>query len=288
MENNDIKKYVIKPLHNFLFCPISALEKIFNPRNTQCIPVVKNFFRLELKQNSLLCKGFIIILLIALISCGCNVVGCSSSDKNNEQKHLIKVGEIKLFTNEFNQIFDIVKVGYAKDINETEAKIARFRLLINLTNEMLLINEAKKLGSDISEQELNKAINNIKADYPDDLFDKMFIEKAISFEVWKKRLKSQLIIDKLIKSNLLKKVTILPEDIRKYYGQPYNNGEKEQKTEEENKYGKTAFILNNNRKLVQYLRNEKAQELYGDWFEKFNKSYPIEIDKKEWRKVFGE
>ncbi len=229
------------------------------------------------EQKDKLYKNFVIILLTAFICCGCNIVGCDFSDKNNGKQYLIKVGEIELFTEEFNQIFEIVKAGYAKDINATEAKIAKFRLLIDLTNEMLLINEAKKLGVDISEQELNGAIDDIKADFPENLFERMFIEQAISFEIWEKRLKSQLIINKLITSNLLKEVSILPEDIRKYYATPYNNGQ------EGNSSGKTE----DNRKLLQYLRNEKAQELYSEWFEKFKESYSIEIDQSKWQKVFG-
>jgi hypothetical protein len=35
-----------------LICPTSALEKIFDPRNTHCMPAVKIFFRLEFEQIS--------------------------------------------------------------------------------------------------------------------------------------------------------------------------------------------------------------------------------------------
>jgi len=43
--------YQSRPLQNVLFCPISASDSNFNPRNTQCIPVVKIFAFLELEQN---------------------------------------------------------------------------------------------------------------------------------------------------------------------------------------------------------------------------------------------
>ncbi len=33
-----------------LICPTPALEKNFDPRNTQCMPVVKNFFALDLNK----------------------------------------------------------------------------------------------------------------------------------------------------------------------------------------------------------------------------------------------
>jgi len=38
-------------LQNAPFCPISASGSHFNPRNTQCIPVVKIFAFLELEQK---------------------------------------------------------------------------------------------------------------------------------------------------------------------------------------------------------------------------------------------
>jgi len=40
-----------RPLKNVPFCPISASDEDFNPRNTQCMPVVKIFVFLELEQN---------------------------------------------------------------------------------------------------------------------------------------------------------------------------------------------------------------------------------------------
>jgi len=40
-----------RPLQNAPFCPIPASGSNFNPRNTQCIPVVKIFAFLDLEQN---------------------------------------------------------------------------------------------------------------------------------------------------------------------------------------------------------------------------------------------
>jgi hypothetical protein len=44
-------------LKNTPFRPISALGSNFNPQNTQCIPAVKIFAFLELKQNWAFFKG---------------------------------------------------------------------------------------------------------------------------------------------------------------------------------------------------------------------------------------
>ena len=45
------KNESLRPLQNAPFCPISASDSNFNPRNTQCIPVVKIFAFLDLEQN---------------------------------------------------------------------------------------------------------------------------------------------------------------------------------------------------------------------------------------------
>ncbi len=47
----------MRPLHNVPFCPISVSGSNFNPRNTECITVVKIFAFLELKQKLTFFKG---------------------------------------------------------------------------------------------------------------------------------------------------------------------------------------------------------------------------------------
>jgi hypothetical protein len=43
--------YMMRPLQNAPFCPISVSGLNFIPQNTPCIPVVKIFAFLELEQN---------------------------------------------------------------------------------------------------------------------------------------------------------------------------------------------------------------------------------------------
>ncbi len=47
----------VRPLKNALFCPISVSGSNFNPRNTQCMPVVKIFAFLDLEQNRTFFNG---------------------------------------------------------------------------------------------------------------------------------------------------------------------------------------------------------------------------------------
>jgi len=52
--------HVMRPLHNAPFCPITTSGSNFNPRNTQCIPVVKIIAFLVLEQNWTFFKGLVI------------------------------------------------------------------------------------------------------------------------------------------------------------------------------------------------------------------------------------
>jgi hypothetical protein len=47
----------VRPLKNAPFCPIPASVSNFNPQNTKCIPVVKIFALLGLRQNRTFFKG---------------------------------------------------------------------------------------------------------------------------------------------------------------------------------------------------------------------------------------
>ena len=71
-----MKLKATRPLKNTPFCPISALGSNFNPRNTQCIPVVKIFARLEPNQNWAFYKGLAILMMFMLIFF---IVGTGSS-----------------------------------------------------------------------------------------------------------------------------------------------------------------------------------------------------------------
>jgi hypothetical protein len=63
-----------RPLRNTPFCSMSALGSTFNPRNTRCIPPVKSFARLDLKQNWAFFNGLCLCSLILVV---CLIAACS-------------------------------------------------------------------------------------------------------------------------------------------------------------------------------------------------------------------
>jgi len=63
--------YIVRPLKNGTFCPISASDSNFNPRNILYIPVVEIFAFLELKQKLPFFKGLTAVILAVIVLSGC-------------------------------------------------------------------------------------------------------------------------------------------------------------------------------------------------------------------------
>ena len=158
-------------------------------------------------------------------------------------------------------------------------KEARIRLLNQMTEELIILERAKELAISVSDEEVEKTIADIKNDYPDDVFEQTLLDYAVSYESWKKGLKTRLLMEKLVEKELKDRVVITAEDIEKFYQQNYkSNG----------LY--TEFAENSkdiNKKIIEHLRRKKTEKAYKSWIEKIQKRYKIEINKKQWEKMIS-
>lgn len=218
--------------------------------------------------------GSIIILLLLIVRCG-------SKDADFGKEILIRVGDRNMTVLEFNNAFEIAKIAYDDDIRHQpeELKKAQIRLLNELTVEMILLEEAQKIGIGVTDQELEKAVAEIKSDYPEGEFEKTLLEYAVSFDSWKSQLKNRLIMDKVIEEELASKITISPEDISKYYQKHYQGRETESDS------GQSSEDINE--AIVKQLRRQKAEEKYHSWIESLKARYVVEVNNELWEKITG-
>ena len=126
--------------------------------------------------------------------------GCGQKDADLGKEVLIRVGDRNMTVLEFNNALEIEKIAYEDDLKEhpEDLRNARIRLLNELTVEMILLEEAQKLGISVTDAELEKAVSEIKSDYPEGEFEKTLLEFAVSYDSWKSRLKNRLIMAKVI------------------------------------------------------------------------------------------
>ena len=207
--------------------------------------------------------------------------GCMNSDSNLDLEPLIRVGDRVFTVMDFNKTFEIAQMAYPHNLkDDPEAyRNARLRLLNQLVVEMIILERAEELGLSISSEEINKAVKEIKSDYPEDTFEKAFLESAVSYESWETQLKKRLLIQKVIDNELNNQIVITPDDIASYYEKNY------QDTDNDADSIKTDKDINE--KIIKHLRQQKAEQAYKIWIKELKRKYKIEINSASWEKISG-
>lgn len=213
-------------------------------------------------------SGFGIFLLVFLLACG-----CSGLSDNSEDHYLLRIDGKVITENDFEDALEIVKTGYPYEAlqNPETLKHVKTRLLKQLTEELILSKKAEELGIEVTDAELDGAVAEIKADYPEGAFEETLFENAVSLNVWKKRLRMRLLMEKVIDQELIDKVDIDPEEAKQYYHKHYSetrDGEAETDTG-----------------LMKQLRREKAQEAYPGWIKKIQHHYRVELNSEKWKLI---
>jgi hypothetical protein len=212
------------------------------------------------------------VLLVAGVLCFC---ACGS--KSQEEAYLVRVGTSTVTVAEFNRAVE----ASAEEAFPGEQTIApaslndlRVRVLKQLSEELIIAERAKQLNIHVTDQELQAAVDAVKADYPDDTFEKTLLENAVSYQAWKKKVATRLLMDKVINKELVDKVQITEKDVSAYFQRHFPEGLPQDEDADQI-----------NERIVQHLRQQKAEALYQDWIEKLKAAFPVDVDQKRWKRL---
>jgi len=220
------------------------------------------------------------ILLAAVLTVSA-LAACDKPDSKSAKEYVIRVGDRVLTVRDFDKAFEIAKIAYPpKAMQDPVAlKEVQLRLLKQMTEEMIIIERAKELGIEISVSEVEKAVSEIKKDYPEDVFEQMLLEYAVSYNSWEEGLKNRLLVEKVLGEELDKQVLITPGEISKYYEEYYV------------KDGLTSDFKDGSGNIpeiiVKNLRRQKLEAAYKPWMESLQKKYTIEVNKAQLAKIIG-
>lgn len=207
--------------------------------------------------------------------------GCMNSEPNLDHEPLIRVGDRILTVLDFNKTFEIAKTAYPHNFKDDpeDFRNARLRLLNQLVVEMIILERADELGLSISGEEIDKAVSEIKSDYPEDTFETTLLENAVSYESWEARLKNRLLMQKVVDHELKDQIAITPEDIALYYEKNYEATEADAES--------TSADKDINENIIKHLRQQKAEQAYKIWIKELKGKYSIEINDAHWEKLSG-
>lgn len=159
-------------------------------------------------------------LLVVLIGMtGCGVFGRDYAAIVNGEKIPIQDFEDRLKVR-------MALMENASALGSEDKMRIRKEFLNELIDEKILLTRARALGLSVSTDELNKRLEEIKADYPEGL-EKIF-PKSKDFNSWKEDLKKRMLLEKLVEKDVNSAVTVTDAEALVHY-----KANKEYRTSEE-------------------------------------------------------
>ena len=210
------------------------------------------------------------------------ICACGGGEDDFGNEHLIRVGKRVVTVLDFNKAFELAETAHSFGLRDDPVQLreARERLLNQMTVEMLMLTRADELNLDVPEDELNAEIAEIKADYPDGTFEETLLEAAVPFDDWKQRMKTRLLVEKLISVELENQMTITPKDIRVHYEKYFKL-----KTNPDSNESESHNQKDDHEAIIKNLRRHKAEEAYDAWVEGLKAMYPVELNASVWKKL---
>lgn len=206
-------------------------------------------------------------------------LACGPTASSPADDTLVRVGTRQITSREFLQAFELTKTAYPDGIEAGSVGLseARDRLLEELSVEMVLLARADALGVGVSDPEVEAAVAAVRSDYPDGVFEQTLAEAAVPFEAWRQRLRSRLIMDKLIELELRPRTAIAPGEVAAYYDRHYRG--KAANTDE-------AF-QQLQQTIVAELGRYQLEQAFGNWVAELKRAHPVDINHALWARITG-
>jgi len=220
---------------------------------------------------------FSLVMVVSLLY----LAGCSGHNNGSGDEYLIRIGDRVVTVADFNRAFEIAKAAYPLSSmqNPEDIKDTQLRLLNQMTEEMILLQRASELNVSVSDAEVEQAVEKIKSDYPDDVFEETLLEYAVSYKSWEKGLKSRLLMEKLVEQELTDEIVITADEIAAFYREIYDNDANQSKT-----------MQNSNdieEIIIKQLRRKKIELAYKTWMEQLRKKYNVDINTEQWEELLN-
>lgn len=127
--------------------------------------------------------------------------------------------------------------------------VLRHRLLEDAVERTLLLQQARARSITVGQDQVERALLRVRADYPGSHFDDLLAQERLSQVELKARLKDQLTVEKLFADEVFPGVQVTEADVARYYAEHTNEFEQPQQV-------RASQIVVRTREEAQKLREE--------------------------------
>lgn len=120
---------------------------------------------------------------------------------------------------EVDKYYENQAAGSQQQPTGEQANSFRLSILRNLIDNEIMMQRAEKLNLLATSEEVDGKLNELKAGFTQEEFQKRLQEKHITLDDFKRDLRRQLTIDKLFNKEITSKINISDQDITNYYNE---------------------------------------------------------------------
>jgi hypothetical protein len=199
--------------------------------------------------------------VMALGACG------APSEPPAAPAELIRVGTQVVTVDDFETAFAISRIAYEyQDLKQPPVwREARLRLLGQLVEEALVREQARLLGIDVGDAEVDAAEEQIRKDYPKGAFEDLLLQQAVRYSNWRERLRVRLLMEKTARKVLGAQVQALKE----------SDDDRAPPAEAETEQGDHSPP-----RLT-------AEAAYPQWLRRLRQEFKVEINLPEWERLLN-
>lgn len=154
--------------------------------------------------------SYVSVLLI------CTWWACSTNTGSN-QGVVIRVGNRSITGEDIIRIVNFTSLENGIPVSIVWSSING--LVTKIVDDSLILEYGKDRGIRLDEIELERAVQDITRDYPEESFKETLLTRCIDYNEWKQRLREQLLIRKIVRERTKSIGSISYDSIRSYYEQ---------------------------------------------------------------------
>lgn len=154
-------------------------------------------------------KPITILLLLAFFFGACQREEKVSSSSPSPRT-LARVNNEVITEKDFSEFLKLQGINLSDKVDDEIKK----NLLLQAIEERLILQEAKRIGIDVTDEELDRAITAFREQMSSEDLQK---EGGLDEGLWRKRLKSSILLNKVIASVALKSGDVSDEEAQEYY-----------------------------------------------------------------------
>ena len=130
---------------------------------------------------------------------------------------MAKVNGRKILATDVDKYYRNQTAGSPEQPTAEQSETLKLNILGELINNEILMQRAEKLGLLATDDEVDKKLNDVKAPFTPEEFQKRLQQRNITIEDFKRDLRRSLTIDKVVNKEITSKINVTDQDVANYY-----------------------------------------------------------------------